>query len=101
MMMLSVIAMALSLAATLAPNKQTIYTLPTISKNAPLSVYVQGIDKGDVDCYLLVNHRIVAKDENNNNYCDIHYIPTNTDTIKLWIINHGDTTIQYQANIRQ
>ena len=96
-----VIVWAVSLAATLAPNKQTIYTLPTIHKDVPISVYVQGVDRGDVDCYLLVNHRIVASDESNNNYCDIRYTPNNNDLIKLWIVNRGDVATQYQATVRQ
>lgn len=63
-------------------------------------VKVTGQGGGDLDCYLLINHRIVTKDESPADSCYLGLYVGTDEHIKLWVTNHGqyDTTYQVQAD---
>jgi hypothetical protein len=85
----------------LAPGKQQVISLPSTQHGHVLSVHVLGSGAGDIDCYLLINHRIVTKDESNADMCYLGMYVGTEEPIKLWIVNRGDYATKYQVNVDQ
>ena len=87
--------------ASLAPNQQQVIDLQPAKLKEVLYVQVQGSGGGDLDCYLLVNHRIVSKDEGNADMCYLGMYVNTNKPIKLWIVNHGKYPTHFQARVDQ
>lgn len=86
---------------TLAPGKQQVINLPLAQHGHVMSVAVTGSGSGNLDCYLLVNHRIVTKDEGNSDSCYLGMYVGTDEPIKLWIVNHSDYKTQYQVKVEE
>lgn len=87
---------------TLAPGKQQVIDLAHLSKQGHvMSINVAGSGAGDIDCYLLVNHRIITKDEGNADACYLGMYVGTDEPIKLWIVNRGSYNTQYQVRVEE
>lgn len=86
---------------TLAPGKQQVINLPLAHHGHVMSVKVTGSGSGDLDCYLLVNHRIITKDEGNADACYLGMYVGTDEPIKLWIVNRGSYKTQYQVRVEE
>lgn len=86
----------------LGVQQQKITVLPEVQPNHWVTAKVQGTNQnGDIDCYLIVNHRIVSKDEAGHNQCVMSYYPHDRQFVRLWIVNHGTEATQYSATVEQ
>jgi hypothetical protein len=80
---------------SLAPDQQQVVQLQPVKYGKMLWVQVDGSGAGDLDCYLLVNHRIVSKDEGIADMCYLGMYVNTDQPIKLWILNNGKHTTKY------
>jgi hypothetical protein len=86
----------------LLPQQQRIALLPHTRKDLYLSVAATGDGQnGDLDCYLIQNHRVIAKDEGNNNQCHLSVRLKTDQPVNLWYVNHGTSYVNYQIVVDQ
>lgn len=80
----------------LPPNKSAIFRLIQPKQDMPLSVKVAGSGKGDVDCYLITNGKVLAQDESSKDSCELVMVPGGND-VTIWIVQHGNATVDYHV----
>jgi hypothetical protein len=84
----------------LRQDQGAIFRLHALKQGALVSVKVEGNGKGDIDCYVIVDGRIVAKDESKKDSCDIGTFLQKPDAT-VWIVQHGNVSVDYHVVIRQ
>lgn len=82
----------------LAPEHNQLYPFHNLKSDKPFVVLVEGDGNSDIDCYILVNKRIVQKDENNTDKCALATYPT-TGEATVWIMNNGKNNDRYVVKV--
>jgi hypothetical protein len=84
----------------LPANKNATFLLIQPKPDAALSVKVTGNGKdkgkGDVDCYLIANGKVLVKDEDSKDSCELVIVPGKQD-ITIWVVQHGTAAVDYHV----
>jgi hypothetical protein len=85
----------------LAPDHNHLYPLPNLNQKRPVMVVIHGDGKSDLDCYILVNKRIVRKDERAVDDCVLSMPAPVGNDITVWVHNNGKNDDSYTMKAYQ